>query len=131
MNNDTNVIMEMKETVCKGCIEVERAFLSGEADSVATTTADALLRKGLAACRSHVENVIKNIGEMNQDINNVMDGWSDQFFEVLRLLCFSPGCVSGCRCCFFSLVLLCIQMRGDICIDARGDSKSTISIKVN
>ena len=103
INSDGSILL-LKETLCNGCVEVERAFkLNGEVDSVATTTADAtvVLRKGLSACKTHVENGIRNIGEMNQDVNDVMDGWSDQFFEVLRLLCFSPGWVS----CFWSLLL--------------------------
>lgn len=93
MNGDSGN-MKLRETVCNGCSEVERAFLNGEVNSVATTTADHVLRQGLAACRGHVESVMRNVGEMDQDINDVMDGWSERFFEVLRLLCFSPGCVS-------------------------------------
>jgi len=103
MVDSTNENMQLKETVRNGCSEVKRAFLNGEVDSVATTTADHVLRQGLAACQSHVEkNTIKNVGEMNQDVNDVMDGWSDQFFEVLRVLCLSPGWVSFHSCYSFT-----------------------------
>ena len=108
INSDDNILI-LKETLCKGCVEVERAFLNGEADSVATTTAHVALRKGLSACKRHVESVVRDVGQMNQDVNDVMDGWPDQFFEVLRLLCFSPGWVCGCHSGFFSLILLCAQ----------------------